>query len=820
MYKIPSLSPAVVDQVIDNIRRDCRDGRDFARRLARWALRDGSDAVLNVVARGLSTTMDWDQLVERARPGSSASTESLTRRDGYLLRAAGRIVFSHATENEHQQLARSFFDMAGALDGDRWLSLAEYRLRVQVLWVTGGEDLIAGVPIPKLMDDFERHFLTLDLMSLQSGVRSEEWLKYLNRYVFRSQGNADIVIGDDSAVPFDCLDAADCAEVADGPLVSVIMTTFQRRDEIIHAVNSILRQSWWNIELIVVDDFSSSDFASVLDAVEVLDSRIRVIRLKQNGGTYIARNTALQVARGEYVTFQDDDDWSHPQRIQRQVELLIGDPGVNSVLSTSLRASDALQFRFGGVAPTRTNASSLMFRRSALDVVGGFDTVRKGADSELISRLRIALPGRQVVLPEVLSFVRLSTDSLSRTDFRVGWSHPSRAEYWDAAKHWHGEVALGHSPKMPLAATERAFPAPRRFLGAAAASAEASGIDIVVVGDFSGDGAPGRMAWHLLSKLLSESTATVGLADMNSMGRTNGKLAALAPCVRRLLSEQRVTRVLPGDELRVQLLVVTDPALLEFAARDRWGLAAQRVVTYCPSSPLVVAASSPWDFGDFSVAVKQIFGSPVDQWIAASARIAEELKQLGVDVARDPMPMASFVDPIRVASRRTLRTPVIGRITGSDKAGWPESLADVNAVYPDTGEADVRIFGSVRAVENALGEVPARWLHFAEGAVSVDLFIQQLDFYVHQSCTDTLEQPCLDAMLLTIAAGRILIVDRVLEPVFEEAAVYATPKDALVTVRALYADRDAYAAQVARARKWLADKTTEASLAEALVLAP
>src|SRR5690606_37950815 len=110
-----------------------------------------------------------------------------------------------------------------------------------------------------------------------------------------------------------------CADVFTGPLVSIIVSCWQPNEQLLTSVRSLLSQTWQSVEVIVVDDASPRHFHSVLDEVQSLDERVTVLRQPSNQGTYAARNAALQVAKGEFVTFQDSDDWSHPRRIERQV---------------------------------------------------------------------------------------------------------------------------------------------------------------------------------------------------------------------------------------------------------------------------------------------------------------------------------------------------------------------------------------------------------------------------------------------------------------------------------------------------------------------
>jgi glycosyltransferase involved in cell wall biosynthesis len=88
--------------------------------------------------------------------------------------------------------------------------------------------------------------------------------------------------------------------------VSIILPTYNRADTIGRAITSVVRQTFLDWELIVVDDGSTDDTAAAVDDV---DSRIRLIR-QPNAGCYVARNTGLRHARGHFITFIDsDDEW-------------------------------------------------------------------------------------------------------------------------------------------------------------------------------------------------------------------------------------------------------------------------------------------------------------------------------------------------------------------------------------------------------------------------------------------------------------------------------------------------------------------------------
>lgn len=90
------------------------------------------------------------------------------------------------------------------------------------------------------------------------------------------------------------------------PDVSIILPTYNRADTIMRAVDSVLRQTFEDWELLIIDDGSTDGTCDVVDGV---DSRIRVVR-QENAGTYVARNRGLDESAGRLITFLDsDDEW-------------------------------------------------------------------------------------------------------------------------------------------------------------------------------------------------------------------------------------------------------------------------------------------------------------------------------------------------------------------------------------------------------------------------------------------------------------------------------------------------------------------------------
>ena len=92
------------------------------------------------------------------------------------------------------------------------------------------------------------------------------------------------------------------------PLISVIVPIYMVEKYIHRCIDSILQQTYKNLEIILIDDGSPDKCGKICDMYLSVDSRVKVIHQK-NGGVGAARNTGLQHCRGEFITFVDGDDY-------------------------------------------------------------------------------------------------------------------------------------------------------------------------------------------------------------------------------------------------------------------------------------------------------------------------------------------------------------------------------------------------------------------------------------------------------------------------------------------------------------------------------
>jgi glycosyltransferase involved in cell wall biosynthesis len=113
--------------------------------------------------------------------------------------------------------------------------------------------------------------------------------------------------------------------------VTVIMPIFNSALYLREAVDSILSQSHTNLELICIDDCSTDESLALLKSYT--DSRLKIVALSKNGGVSHARNTALELATGDYIAFLDSDDIAHPDRLEKQISFLEKNPEADGVFA-------------------------------------------------------------------------------------------------------------------------------------------------------------------------------------------------------------------------------------------------------------------------------------------------------------------------------------------------------------------------------------------------------------------------------------------------------------------------------------------------------
>ncbi len=221
-------------------------------------------------------------------------------------------------------------------------------------------------------------------------------------------------------------------------MVSVIIPTYNREKVIREAAISVLKQTYRDLELIIVDDGSTDATARVVE--ELGDPRVKYV-VQENAGACVARNRGISVARGEYIAFQDSDDTWTADKLEKQIGVLGQDPSVDIVccrtilkrldgttIVTANRVKEGLIDQKTG--PVGFSTQTLVMRRSVVEKVLFDPKVTRYQDLDfLISAMRAGFT--LYCVDECLVERTNRSDSIT--------NHPGRA--YDMAKYFETKYA-------------------------------------------------------------------------------------------------------------------------------------------------------------------------------------------------------------------------------------------------------------------------------------------------------------------------------------------------------------------------------------------
>ena len=261
------------------------------------------------------------------------------------------------------------------------------------------------------------------------------------------------------------------------PLVSVLLAAHDDASFLAEAIDSILRQTLDDFELVIVDDASTDGTATLLDTVD--DKRLRVVRNEEQAGLAASLNRGLDLAEGRYVARLDADDVALPERLERQVERIRAEPRCAVVGSAVVDLDEdgrpgAVHVLPAGPTPLRWHAlfSSPFFHPTVLvdrEVLDAHNLrydleFLESEDYDLWTRLFAFVDGANLSTPLVRKRVHSGQASVRRRDVQesfqrrvavreIGRVAPDR----DAERAWRVGVGKTGGSKREFVALLRAF---------------------------------------------------------------------------------------------------------------------------------------------------------------------------------------------------------------------------------------------------------------------------------------------------------------------------------------------------------------------------
>lgn len=288
------------------------------------------------------------------------------------------------------------------------------------------------------------HILRANIFHENKKIWLEELNNYLAKYNLEKIGLND----NDKEGRYFAIDSKLPKTQDNKTLVTVIMPAFNAEKTILKSINSILNQTWGNLELIVVNDCSTDSTKQIIESIK--DSRLKIIHNIENVGAYVSKNIALKYAKGMYITGHDADDWAHPKRIENHMKEIEKNNKPRASLTKMIRMDKNGYFSHIGKEGTFSEDGALriasitcMFERDFLiNKLGAWDSVRMGADSEIIARAKMLL-GDEFKTFNLLSMICLDAEGSLTNDpihgvSKVTGISQTRKVYRDSWLKWHG----------------------------------------------------------------------------------------------------------------------------------------------------------------------------------------------------------------------------------------------------------------------------------------------------------------------------------------------------------------------------------------------
>lgn len=144
------------------------------------------------------------------------------------------------------------------------------------------------------------------------------------------------------------------------PLVSVIMPAYNAELYIEEAIHSVLNQTVTDLELIVIDDYSTDGCHELAQEFAERDSRVTVLRNEVNSGVAVTRNRGIDLAKGEYIAFIDSDDVWHPEKLERQLTRMRESGSVISYCSYAIIDTEGEKVRADYLVPEQVEWKELL----------------------------------------------------------------------------------------------------------------------------------------------------------------------------------------------------------------------------------------------------------------------------------------------------------------------------------------------------------------------------------------------------------------------------------------------------------------------------
>lgn len=599
----------------------------------------------------------------------------------------------------------------------------------------------------------KNHSPALGLMHANAVLDDEkEWLKNINAYlgVFSS---ASVSLANTSGSRFLRLKVTEKLPFVDGALITVIMPAFNAEQTLQHAVNSVLAQTWRSIQLIIVNDCSTDNTLNIAMALAEKDSRIEVLHNPVNVGPYVSKNLALRIARGDYITGHDADDWAHPERLARHMQTILAEASPpKASLSGMIRVNEfGAVTRFSKLGPnTQDGVLSAAFiscffeRKFLLEVLGGWEEVKFAGDSELIKRAERIL-GCLLPRYNFVGMICLDRDGSLTNDPDHGHSPAigvsvSRRNFRGIFTAWHEKsttkdlflpfpqvkrvLDLPESIRVPVDLISTALDHHYRSYGSKNIEC-----DICIVTDlrFPGGNASSTLDEIKFFQSKGMSLLLIHCPSPVSCGKSiSDRYSSLMSVVEYFYSVNKVS---------ARFLIVRHPAVICSSAFEVLShkLNAQSAVVVVNNSIARTDGSAVYSLELLNDRLSGLDASSIRVY-PLSPSIREELIDglaPGFIADEDWSPTFSATQ-FEFSPKSVIAPPyAIGRHGRDGREKWIETKEHMELVYPDHELFIIRILGGATNAYKVLGYMPSNWDVIPFGQVAPQDYLKTIDFFVY-----------------------------------------------------------------------------------------
>lgn len=749
--------------------------------LEKFALRNRSVLVrdsLAFQASGLSGGIN--SLMSKLRSceaGDEGALRDVEAWDWDSVAALARVISNQRFDNGDLLTAEYIYKAFFALGQDSILKARDLILFSEVLELLGKFD--EAVALCRSKSKIMQAPLQLDftianqLMAEENSCRA--WLSHVSA-IYKRSGFAGIRLRNPKLeLSIDNLASGlVLPRTVEGPKITVIVPTYEGASRIETTLESLVNQTWKNLEIIVVDDGSSRE--NVVDLRKICGRYEDVILLEQgeNLGAYPARNLGLAHSTGHFVTVHDDDDWSHPQKLATQAKYLMNNPKVKACVSRHIRVTEGLKFTRINSNPKyiQANYSSLMLERKLIDTLGAWHEINRGADEEFKKRLeRFGHTKVAIVCPLPLSFTRTHEQSLTSGEINRGYQDPSRLFYHASFSRIHKSLDWPETEEI------EAMPTPANMRPGM--RGKSIGLfDVAIAADFSMD----EFQQHKVmrdARIAAERGLRVGLVNLFSPHQA----ATGIPSEETLeLAEHTNVEILAlKDVATVANLIVPDPSVLQYCENLTSKLDVKRLLILWQDS---VAGDARRLYEESTVvrnSLRLFPNSEVKHFNSGKNRVWRSA--LGVTEGAQ-------------APSEWHEVPVIGRYSNAPQSMWPSLLKDIQSVYCNDAVAEVSLYGTAPVLSEKATRLLSECRYVSPEKHSFAHFLNSIDFWIPFGEEKGLS--LVDGVLEAQAFGKVVILPYRYRAYFGNSAIYASPKGVRGVIERLWEDKFLYDEQAAR----------------------